>query len=249
MASPSIGSEATLRSPEATLSAPPIRTLPRSVAYGLAALVALFELYVVFLMLHPQVSADYRAYYLDRTTTCLPEPVSGSYVLGTTISFRSEGRKLAAPLKACGWLTPYGEGTPTKGETARLRFSLPPRTRALTLSLTLRPVVKDNVTSQRVVVSANGVLIDTLHLPDGPSRTLSVDIPPDVVEQGNGALDVKLDFPDAISFEAGGRGSNTQKRAILLSAVQLAPAVIDKEQEEPGPMPALPNYGEGRVGY
>jgi hypothetical protein len=223
-----------------------MRILPRRVAYGLAALAALFELFVVFLMLHPQVSANYRAYYIDRTTTCLPEPVSGKYVLGSNLSFRSDGRKLAAPLKACGWLSPYGEGTPTKGETARLRFAIPPGTAALTLTLTLRPVV--NVTSQRVVVSANDVFIDMLQLPDGPSRTMSVEIPADIVERGNGTLEVKLDFPDAISFEAGGRGSNTQKRAILLSALQLAPTV-EKLEEEPEPLPILPDFGAGRVAY
>lgn len=237
-----------MRSPEALLPAPSARILPLPLAYGLAALAALFELFVVFLILHPQVSADYRAYYIDRTTTCLPEPVSGKYELGSNLSFRSDGRKLAAPLKACGWISPYGEGTPTKGETARLRFAIPPRTTGLTLTLTLRPVVKDEVTSQRVVVSANDVYIDTLQLPDGPSRMMSVEIPADIVEQGNGTLEVKLDFPDAISFEAGGRGSNTQKRAILLSALQLSPTP-EKLEEEPEPLPVLPELGESRGGY
>ena len=45
--------------------------------YGVAGLVALFELGVTWVALHPHVPADYRAYYLDRTTTSHPqEPVA-----------------------------------------------------------------------------------------------------------------------------------------------------------------------------
>lgn len=47
-------------------------------AYILVAIVALFELGVVWLMLHPNVTPDYRAYYIDKTTTCLNQPVTAS---------------------------------------------------------------------------------------------------------------------------------------------------------------------------
>ena len=66
-------------------------------AYSIVALAIAFELTVVWLMLHPQVPDDYRAYYIDHTTTCLNQPVSGDYVLGETVSFRSDGRNEARP--------------------------------------------------------------------------------------------------------------------------------------------------------
>ena len=68
----------------------------RPIAYGVVALAIAFELLVVWWMLHPQVPADYRAYYIDETTTCLNQPVSGDYVLGTKVSFLSDGRALEA---------------------------------------------------------------------------------------------------------------------------------------------------------
>ncbi|MDB5562513.1 MAG: hypothetical protein JWN11_1931, partial [Hyphomicrobiales bacterium] len=109
------------------------------------------------------------------------------------------------------------------------RLAIPPRTGALELTLTLKPVVKDDTTSQRVAVSVNDVLLDTLVYSEGPARAMTVAIPAEIVHLGTGFLEVKLDLPDAISFEAGGRGSNTQKRAILLTALRLAPPVKEEE--------------------
>lgn len=212
-----------MRSSEAVIGVGPRRILPTAVAFGLAGAVALFELAVFFLMMHPQVSADYRAYYLDRTTTCLPEPVTGSYVLGTAISFRGDGAKQAAAIRSCGWFSPYGEGTPSKGEASRLRFDVPADTGPLELTLTFAPLVKDNIRSQRVVVSANDVELKTLTADEGLGRAYVIPIPAEVVAQGKKALEIKLDYPDAISFTPGGRGSNTQKRSIMMKAVRLAP--------------------------
>ena len=74
-------------------------------AYALAALLALTELAVLWQALHPAVSADYRAYYIDRTTTCLPQPVTGDYVLGKELNFRAEGDE-TRELRPCGWTGP-----------------------------------------------------------------------------------------------------------------------------------------------
>ena len=98
------------------------RTL-RLGAYLLVGLVALFELGVFWLMLHPDVPPDYRAYYIDKTTTCLNQPVSGAYTLGTVIPFTPEGRDAAEPVRVCGWEGPTGDGTHAVGTSSRVRFT------------------------------------------------------------------------------------------------------------------------------
>ncbi|PXA98852.1 hypothetical protein DMC47_06575, partial [Nostoc sp. 3335mG] len=106
--------------------------------YALAALLALFELAVLWQALHPDVSDEYRAYYIDQTTTCLPQPVTGEYTLGTVLNFRSGGDN-TRELRPCGWDGPAGDGMHSIGETSRLRFAVPSR-QALRLSLELTGV-------------------------------------------------------------------------------------------------------------
>ena len=115
----------------------------RASAYALIAVLALFEVTVLWWALHPQVSEDYRAYYIDHTTTCLNQPVSGTYQLGTPIDFTSAGREAAKPLKVCGWEGPVGDGTHAIGESSRLRFAFTAPATALTLTLQAVAIKRD----------------------------------------------------------------------------------------------------------
>ena len=84
-------------------------TLPRipvTTLYGLAALVALVEAGVLWTSVHPHVPADYRAYYLDQSTTCLNEPVSGAYSNGAEIRTVSGYERVVANLRVCGFEGP-----------------------------------------------------------------------------------------------------------------------------------------------
>ena len=94
----------------------------RTGTYVLAGLIALFEFAVFWLMLNPDVPPDYRAYYIEKTTTCLNQPVAGTYSLGTTIDFTPDGREAAKLLRVCGWEGPTGDGNHAVGTSARLRF-------------------------------------------------------------------------------------------------------------------------------
>lgn len=72
--------------------------------YTLAVLAALFELGVFWLMLHPNVSDDYRGYYIERSTECLYEPmILRSFRLGGRMPFLSNGADAARALWTCGW--------------------------------------------------------------------------------------------------------------------------------------------------
>lgn len=188
-------------------------------AYALAAILALFELAVLWQALHPNVSADYRAYYIDRTTTCLPQPVTGEYVLGTELNFRSEGDE-TRELRPCGWTGPAGDGTHSVGETSRLRFAIDAKG-PLTLMLELTGVTLPGPAQQRVLISANGQEIGEIAVTPDKTERFVISIPASALDD-DGFVDLKFDYPDAIS--PGKRVSNTYWRSIKLTAASLSPA-------------------------
>jgi len=188
-------------------------------AYLLVGLVALFELGVVWLMLHPDVSPDYRAYYIDKTTTCLNQPVSGSYRLGTVIAFTPEGADAAKPIRVCGWEGPAGDGTHAVGTSARLRFVYAEPATALTLQLSLVAVKKaDLVVPQDVEVIANGKLLETLSLNAPVPQQFSLSLP----APSDGRLELELRFPDAVQM--GPTDPDNRLRSIKLISAALLPA-------------------------
>lgn len=188
-------------------------------AYALAAILALFELAVLWQALHPNVSADYRAYYIDRTTTCLPQPVTGEYVLGTELNFRSEGDE-TRELRPCGWTGPAGDGTHSVGETSRLRFAVDAKG-PLTLMLELTGVTLPGPAQQRVLISANGQEIGEIAVTPDKTERFTISIPASALDD-DGFVDLKFDYPDAIS--PGKRVSNTYWRSVKLTAASLSPA-------------------------
>lgn len=192
----------------------------RIIAYGVVALAIAFELVVVWLMLHPQVPADFRAYYIDRTTTCLNQPVSGAYVLGTTVSFRSDGLEQAKPLRVCGWEGPAGDGTHAVGTSSRLRFAIPAAEQGpLFLALELVAVERDGHPAQRIGIEANGVELGVANALAGVPLEVDLEVPAEAIAAAAGTLEVTLYFPDAISMSPS--DSDTRWRSIKLLSARL----------------------------
>ena len=187
-------------------------------AYALAAIFALFELAILWQALHPNVSDDYRAYYIERTTTCLPQPVTGAYVLGTELDFRSEGDE-TRELRSCGWTGPVGDGTHSVGQTSRLRFAVN-APGPLTLMLELTGVTLPGPRQQRVMVSANGISLGRAMVIPGRTGRFSFPLPASAIV--NGRADITLDLPDAVTTSPG--QSNVRKRSIKLVMASLTPA-------------------------
>lgn len=181
--------------------------------YGIAGLALAFELGVAWLALHPEVPPEYRAYYIDHTTTCLPQPVSGAYEFGTLVSFRSEGAALIKPLRVCGWEGPAGDGLHSVGESSQLRFALPDETGPLTLSLDLDAVPASPTGTQQVAVSANGVELGVLTVSVGSPQTFTLPLPATCPRSET--LEVELAYPDAVLMSQ--RDTNTRKRAVRLT--------------------------------
>ena len=194
---------------------------PRFIAtYGLVAVLALAELVIAWQAIHPHVPEEYRAYYIDQTTTCMRQPMTGAYVMGTTVNFRSGGDD-TKELRPCGWEGPAGDGVHLLGETARLRFRVGDVTGPLKLSLELTATDIEGAPDQRVVVSANDTAIGTVTIPRGQTQSFTLDIPAGLTAP-SGLLDVVLDVPDAVRSRPG--DSNTRKRSIKLTEATVAAA-------------------------
>jgi hypothetical protein len=192
---------------------------PRFIAtYGVVATLALVELVIAWQAIHPDVPADYRAYYIDQTTTCLPQAMTGAYAMGTTLNFRSGGDD-TKELRPCGWEGPTGEGMHALGETARLRFAVGDVAKPMTLTLQMTAVDMDGMADQRVVVTANDAPIGTTTIARAQTVTMPFVIPAGIATE-TGLLDIALDFPDAVRSRPG--DSNTRKRSIKLTEARLA---------------------------
>lgn len=188
-------------------------------AYLLCGIVALFELGVVWLMLHPNVPPDYRAYYIDKTTTCLNQPVSGSYKLGTTVRFTPEDKDAAKLIRVCGLEGPTGDGNHAVGTSARLRFVYAEPATALTLQLAMVAIQKAGaIVPQRVEIVANGTLLDTVSLNAPTPQQFALPL----VAPADGKLELELRFPDAVPM--GPTDPDNRLRSIKLISAALLPA-------------------------
>jgi hypothetical protein len=197
--------------------------------YLLATLLAGAEIAILALALNPQVHADYRAFYIDKTTTCLNRDRVGSYTVGETVSFRHLGRqtkvmKRAESMKVCGWTGPAGDGTHSLGETSRLRVKIPELGGSLVATLEMAPVLRPPQTVQRVIISVNGVRAHTVTLSGKASRKVSFVIPQQVLD-GAKVLDINFDYLDGIPPSPA--ASNIYKRAIKLLSFRLDAVTAD----------------------
>jgi hypothetical protein len=197
--------------------------------YALAALLAVAEIAVLGLALNPRVHPDYRAFYIDETTTCLNRDRIGSYSLGETISFLHLGKqrdrmKRADSMKVCGWTGPTGDGTHSLGETSRLRVKIPAVPGDLAATLEMTPMVRPPQTTQRVLISVNGARVHEGVLSGDTPQKVSFVIPQAVLA-GAEALDMAFDYPDSISQTP--VASNIYDRAIKLVSFRLDPAGAD----------------------
>ncbi len=188
----------------------------RAAAYAGAAALALGELAVLALALSPDVDATYRAYYLDRTTTCLDRNVPGDYTLGTTVSFRPDGADQMTKIRVCGLDGPVADGTHSVGTSSRLRIAATSAS-ALTLRLTFDRAAAAAGTTQRVRVVADGAMVGEAAAGGDEAVTAEFALPPVLAD---GAAEITLEYPDAVKPTP--LTSETRLRAIRLLSFQLA---------------------------
>lgn len=188
--------------------------------YALAALLALVELGVLWQTLHPNVSDDYRAYYITRTTTCLPQPISAAYTLGTTVDFTTSGDIDAArELLPCGWERPNDDGRQSLGETSRMRFTVG-APQNLELQLVFKGINLNDAGPRHVQLYAGELFVGEAVVDPEATQTFTFPIPTEAISDG--MLDLRLDFPNAIETSPG--IANIYWRSVKLISARLSPA-------------------------
>jgi len=191
-------------------------------AYALTAILLCAYAVVMWWVIHPTVPESYRAYYIDQTTTCMNQPVAGTYTLGTVVSFLPDGRDAAKPLKPCGWEGPTGDGTHAVGTSSRLRFAWTESTTGpLSLSVDMIAVKKGGVAMpQAVDVIVNDQKLTTLNVGAEAPAHFDVPVPAGLVTAGR--ADILFEFPDAVQM--GLTDPPTRWRSVKLLAAGLVPA-------------------------
>lgn len=183
-------------------------------AYALTVILLASYALVMWWVIHPTVPASYRAYYIEQTTTCMNQPVPGTYTLGTIISYLPDGNDAAKPTKPCGWEGPTGDGTHAVGTSSRLRYTwTEPSTGPLTLSLDMLAITKSGtVMPQTVGVVVNDEKVTSLDVTSGTGQHFDVKLPAELVSEGR--ADIALQFPDAVQM--GPTDPSTRWRSIKL---------------------------------
>lgn len=188
------------------------------------ALFGLFELWVGWLALNPKVNADYRAYYIDRTSSCFPRDekvATGYYPLGTPVTFVA-GRNgyQRDTLRWCGFMAANKQGTRSFGDYGilRLKFDVPDEDLQLTFSSFTNANSKD--LPQEVSVVVNGEEVTKLAFKSAKRVDGNIRIPKSLAKAGDGGLEIAFMVP-----RIGPPGTNSEPVTlqIRLEALRVVP--------------------------
>ncbi|MEQ1769097.1 MAG: hypothetical protein ABL879_04600 [Devosia sp.] len=173
---------------------------PRAWHLIFVALFGLFELGVAWLALHPTVADDYRAYYIDRTSSCYPRAdtiATGYYPLGEPVAF-TPGRNGFArdTLRSCGLMAANAQGLRSFGDYGILKFRFTVPDDDLLFTLTTSATVNKDDPPRKIFVEANGTDIGSYVLRDSKPLFTSFVIPREVVAANSeGGVDIRLKVP------------------------------------------------------
>ena len=95
----------------------------------IVAMIVVFDLIVFYMVLKPNVTDDYRAYYIDRSASCFPRAdnvANGYYPLGEPVTFVPDrnGYELDT-IRWCGFMPPSNTGIRSFGDYGILRIKMP----------------------------------------------------------------------------------------------------------------------------
>lgn len=130
---------------------------PRLWHLALVALIAVFELGVLWIVLHPRVTPDYYDYYISRQASCFPRIITGYYPWGRPVTF-VPGRNGYArdTIRWCGFQSPNATGIRSFGDYGKLRLANPPRERDFVLTFSAWANTDQNKPKREVRVNVNG---------------------------------------------------------------------------------------------
>jgi hypothetical protein len=182
-----------------------------------------FELWAASLMLSPQVSANYRDYYVSGVTDCWPRAVSGRYRLGQPLSFRDDpvGRSTVRH-RQCGWIAPFSAGSWSVGDRAQLRFAFDVPETGLVIGLVAQGYIGTDHREQRVEMRVNDVRLNDLVFTPTSQGFAAVPVSADVAALDPDGVTIRFDFPDRISPLAMGVNNDRRELGILLSELMIS---------------------------
>jgi hypothetical protein len=161
----------------------PNRFKSNSALYAAAFIIAAFELSVVVLTRFPQVSEDYKAFYITRTSPCPPVGEGQAYKLGTKVSLAAAVSSNRTAYLGCGWHWREKDGTWTKGAVSKLHMRVTPPASNLLLKLDVAAYagIREN---QEVDVSVNGTHLTRWVLPSHQAQEVTALIPRELAQDG-----------------------------------------------------------------
>lgn len=166
-------------------------------SFALVLVLALGEAALLAFAATPDVSLDYRAYYIDRTTGCLPRQVSGEYVLGTKVLLAEDQPQQAFDnIAICGFAHSEPGGAWLRGPEARLRMlQKVANTGDLVFDMEARGAIDGTWKRQQANIFVNGTRVGTFDYSDGEFNTQSVKIPAQLLRNA-GSIDIHLTMTD-----------------------------------------------------
>lgn len=194
---------------------------PRSWHLAAVALIALFDLVVLYMVLRPNVTDDYRAYYIDRSASCFPRAdnvATGFYILGEPISFVPDrnGFKLDT-VRWCGFMPPSNTGIRSFGDYGVIRMRLPLPDDDLLLTFASWANTDSSKPERDVQVVVNGERVGTLPFKSAKRIDGRIIVPQRVAkaggkdENGNDVLLIRFDVP-----RTGPPGTNSEPITLQL---------------------------------
>lgn len=217
---------------------------PRAWHLVAAALLALLYLGVLFMVLKPRVSDDYRAYYIDRTSSCFPRLITGYYPLGEPVSF-VPGRSGYSrdTIRWCGFKPPSTTGIRSFGDYGILKLKFPVPDDDLLLTFSSWTNTGADKPRREVKVLVNGEDVGTLVYTkrdrvDGkiviPERLAKLS-PPD-------GMEIKFEVP-----RIGPPGTNSEPVTLelRLEALRVVPLKDAPVTQQPGTIVEEPATSSG----
>jgi hypothetical protein len=217
---------------------PPIYR-PRAWHLLVVALIAIFDLGVLWMVLRPQVAQDYYDYYIDRSASCFPRITSSYYPLGQPVSFvpGRSGYKLDT-VRWCGFMPPSTTGIRSFGDYGILRLKFADPGQNLLLTFTSWVNTDKDKTRREVEVLVNGERVGTLTF----ATALRVDgkliIPARLVTAGKGEMQIRFNMPRTGPPGTNGEPVTLQLRLESMRLVPLSEASTPSNAKETGVSPS-----------
>lgn len=189
--------------------------------YAAAAALALVELAILAVALHPDVSDTYRARYIAGTSNCWLTNVTGDIALGERIPATREASSRIGKVLRCGWLPPETYGTWSDGEESKLRLKLEPDRPDLFLDLELFPLGAGQGHAQQMTVSAGNIPLATFTLDRPMLVARRIPIPASLPLDADNRIEIDIAVPTAVSPQQLGLNDFPRRLGIRLVSLRL----------------------------